>query len=69
MDIRIRDLPTRLRALALERAKHYNPVYTENDPVSCFYWEQTPEGDAFWRHIRDTGEIPLEWQECIYEIY
>ncbi len=70
MDIRIMDLPPRLQALALKRAKEYNACYTENDLVSCFYWHNTPEGDLFWRKIRDTGEIPLEWQEePSYQIY
>lgn len=75
MDIRIRDLPEKLKKIALERAESYSPVYSEDSPISCFHWQITPEGDKFWRKIRDTGIIPEEYgggfitKGILYEIY
>jgi len=70
MSIRIKDLPPKLRRIALQRCEEQNkPVDVEEEIIMAFTWDQTPEGDDFWNDIFATEEIPPEYQEKVQSIY
>lgn len=70
---KISQLPPLLREIAILRMQTYASCFKEQaleKLISNFYWEGTPEGDKFWRNIRDTGEIPEQYctEQLNYEI-
>lgn len=68
---KIKELPPKLRDLALERCIRGRAIdkeqYLEVD-VNFFTWSTTKEGHEFWKGVY-AGNIPEEYLTEQYEIY
>jgi hypothetical protein len=68
--MKIKDLPPKLKRLAIERAKE-DPGGSSHEEITvdgAFTWSKTPEGGTFWNNVNQ-GKIPPEYLDTLINNY